>query len=87
MTDVTEVDALKASLRGARNAASALGEIATRVDAVDAHQTDVSDADLDALQHLTLANAIVIDSVGVSSPPPDPDHWIDSTITSVKLNT
>jgi len=58
MTDVTEVDALKASLRGARNAASALGEIATRVDAVDAHQTDVSDADLDALQHLTLANAI-----------------------------
>jgi hypothetical protein len=58
MTDVTEIDALKASLRGARNAASALGEVATRVDAVDAHQADVSDADLDVLRDLTLANAV-----------------------------
>jgi len=58
MTDATEIDALKASLRGARNAASALGEVATRVDAVDAHQADVSDADLDVLRDLTLANAI-----------------------------
>src|SRR5947208_1543264 len=32
----------------------------------------------------TLANANDRLSVGVSSPPDDPDHWIDSTITSVK---
>lgn len=58
MTDVTEIEALKASLRGARNAASALDDVATRVDAIDSHTADVSDADLDALQQLTLANAI-----------------------------
>ena len=58
MADVTEIDALKASLRGARHAASALGEVAARVDGVDAHQADVSDADLDVLRDLTLANAI-----------------------------
>ena len=32
----------------------------------------------------TLAKAKLTDSVGVSSPPEEPDHWIDSTITSVK---
>src|SRR5271157_2508181 len=31
-----------------------------------------------------LAKARLTDSVGVSSPPEEPDHWIDSTITSVK---
>ena len=30
-------------------------------------------------------NANETDSVGVSSPPLDPDHWIDSTMTSVNL--
>ena len=58
MADVTEIEALKASLRGARNTASALGEIARRVDAVDPHQTDVPEADLDALLGLSLANAL-----------------------------
>ena len=58
MADLTEIEALKASLRGARNSASALGDVAKRVDAVDPHQSDVSDADLDALQGLTLANAL-----------------------------
>src|SRR5271165_6428416 len=32
----------------------------------------------------TLAKAKLTDSVGVSSPPEEPDHWTDSTITSVK---
>jgi hypothetical protein len=58
MADVTEVEALKASLRGARNAAAALADVAKRVDAVDPHQADVASDDLEALQNLTLANAI-----------------------------
>ena len=58
MADVTEVEALKASLRGARNAAAALADVAKRVDGVDPHQADVAVDDLDALQNLTLANAI-----------------------------
>ena len=58
MADMTEIEALKASLRGARNAVAALAEVARRVDAVDPHQSDVSENDLELLQSLTLANAI-----------------------------
>ena len=57
MVDLTEIEALKASLRGARSAADALAEVAARVEATDPHD-DVADADLDDLQRLTLANAI-----------------------------
>jgi hypothetical protein len=57
MADVTEIEALKASLRGARAAAEALAAVAERVDRTDAH-ADVADADLDELQRLTLANAV-----------------------------
>ena len=57
MADVTEIEALKASMRGARSAAGQLADIAVKVEAVDPH-TDVSDHDLDELQRLTLANAI-----------------------------
>jgi hypothetical protein len=57
MADVTEIEALKASMRGARSAADQLGDIAVKVEAVDPH-ADVSDHDLDELQRLTLANAI-----------------------------
>jgi len=51
MADVTEIEALKASLRGARASAEELSTIAARVDAGDAH-ADVSGADLDDLQRL-----------------------------------
>jgi hypothetical protein len=57
MVDLTEIEALKASMRGARSAADALAGIATRVEAIDP-RSDVADADLDDLQRLTLANAI-----------------------------
>jgi hypothetical protein len=57
MPDLTEIEALKASLRGARSAAHALGDVAARVEATDP-RADVADADLDALQRLTLANAV-----------------------------
>jgi hypothetical protein len=57
MADVTEIEALKASLRGARAAADALAAVAERVDRTDPH-TDVGETDLDELQRLTLANAL-----------------------------
>ncbi len=57
MADVTEIEALKASMRGALDAAAALADVAARVEATDPHG-DVADADLDDLQRLTLANAV-----------------------------
>ena len=57
MPDLTEIEALKASLRGARRAADALADVAARTEAVDP-RSDVSDADLDELQRLSLANAV-----------------------------
>ena len=57
MVDLTEIEALKASMRGAHSAADALASVAARVDATDPHD-DVPDADLDELQRLALANAI-----------------------------
>jgi hypothetical protein len=57
MADATEIEALKASMRGAREAAGALSDLGARVEAIDSH-TDVPPADLDDLQRLTLANAL-----------------------------
>jgi hypothetical protein len=57
MPDLTEIEALKASLRGARRASDALTDVATRIDMADP-RTDVSDDDLDELRRLTLANAV-----------------------------
>ena len=62
MADVTEIEALKASLRGARTAAAALSDLAGRVDVLDAH-ADVAEGDLDDLQRLTLANAIAAEAL------------------------
>jgi hypothetical protein len=57
MADLTEFDALRASLRGAQSAAAALADVAGRLSAHDP-RTDIADADLDELQRLSLANAI-----------------------------
>jgi hypothetical protein len=57
MVDLTEIEALKASLRGARGAAAALGDVAGRLEAGDP-RSDVAESDLDDLQRLTLANAV-----------------------------
>jgi len=57
MADLTEIEALKASLRGARRAAAALDEVAARIERTDAH-ADVAATDLDELQRLSLAHAI-----------------------------
>lgn len=57
MVDLTEIEALKASLRGARRTAEALSDIATTVERTDV-QAGVADQDLDDLQRLSLANAL-----------------------------
>ena len=57
MADLTEIEALKASLRGAHTAVAALAGVAARIEAADAH-ADVAEADLDELQRLALANAV-----------------------------
>ncbi|CAN5665529.1 hypothetical protein BH23ACI1_BH23ACI1_27900 [soil metagenome] len=57
MSDPTEIEALKASLRGAISAAQALRDVAARVEQVDPH-TDVASGDLEELARLALANAI-----------------------------
>ena len=57
MADVTEIEALTASMRGAQAAAAHLADIGLKIEAVDS-RADVSDPDLHELQRLTLANAI-----------------------------
>ena len=57
MVDLTEIEALRASLRGAHSAAAGLQDVAARIAKMDAG-ADVGDADLDELQRLTLANAV-----------------------------
>ena len=57
MSDPTEIEALKASLRGATAAAQALGALTERVEGI-ASGADVMPEDLDELARLSLANAI-----------------------------
>ena len=57
MADLTEIEALKASMRGALRANEALGAVATTVEDIDPHG-DIAAADLDDLQRLSLANAL-----------------------------
>ena len=57
MADLTELEALKASMRGALHTAESLRALAPAVEGIDP-RADVSDADLDNLQRLSLANAL-----------------------------
>lgn len=57
MSDPTEIEALKASVRGAIAAAQALVPVAERVSPMAAG-ADVPPADLEELARLSLANAI-----------------------------
>lgn len=57
MSDPTEIEALKASLRGALAAAQAIGPVADRLQQ-GSPGADVEGADLEELARLTLANAI-----------------------------
>ena len=57
MADLTEIEALRASLRGARGAAAALADVSGRIQAADPH-ADVAATDLEDLHRLSLANAV-----------------------------
>ncbi len=57
MADLSEIEALKASMRGALRASEQLGAVAVKVEDVDP-QGDIRDSDLDDLQRLSLANAV-----------------------------
>ena len=57
MVDLTEIEALRASMRGARSSAAALNDVAQRLEGMDP-RVNVADADLEELQRLTLANAV-----------------------------
>ena len=57
MTDSNEIQALQASLKGARRSAGELAGIVGRLEAADPH-VEVGEADLDELRRLTHANAL-----------------------------
>jgi len=57
MADPNEIDALKASMRGALGAADSLRALQAKVEAFDA-QTGVPADDLEELGRLTLAHAV-----------------------------
>jgi hypothetical protein len=57
MADSNEIGALRAALRGAREAAGRLADVAQRIDGVGPTD-DVPAADLEELQRLSLANAL-----------------------------
>lgn len=57
MTDSNEIDALKASFRGALSTAAALAALENTVMALDP-RTDIPSEDLDELGRVTLAHAV-----------------------------
>jgi hypothetical protein len=57
MTDTNEIRALKASFRGAREAAEALAALQEKVDALD-DKGDVSAEDLELLGRVTAGHAV-----------------------------
>jgi hypothetical protein len=57
MTDVNEIEALKASFRGALSTADTLAALKDKVAGLDA-RADIAPEDLDELARVTLAHAI-----------------------------
>ena len=57
MTDVNEIEALKASFRGALSTADTLAALKDKVAGLDAH-AEIAPEDLDELARVTLAHAI-----------------------------
>jgi hypothetical protein len=57
MSDLNEIEALRASMRGVRHTAEALAGMSDRVEALDAG-SDISETDLDDLQRLSSAHAV-----------------------------
>lgn len=57
MVDPSEIEALKASLRGALSAAAALGALKEKVEALDA-RSGITPEDLEELGRVSLAQAV-----------------------------
>jgi hypothetical protein len=57
MADLTEIEALKASMRGALRAAEAMNKVGTAVNDIEP-RGDIGEADLEDLRRLSLANAV-----------------------------
>ena len=57
MADPSEIEALKASMRGVLNAAACLAELQQKVDALDA-RAGITPEDLEELGRVSLANAV-----------------------------
>jgi hypothetical protein len=57
MVDPNEIEALKASVRGALSTAASLGALKDRVEAVDVH-AGISAEDLEELGRVSLAHAV-----------------------------
>ena len=57
MADSNEIEALKASMRGALSAAASLGAVKEKVEAFDV-RTAIAAEDLEELSRLTLAHAV-----------------------------
>jgi hypothetical protein len=57
MADVNEIEALKASMRGALSAAAALGALKEKIEALDP-RAEVSGDDLEELGRVSLAHAL-----------------------------
>jgi hypothetical protein len=57
MTDTNEIEALKASFRGALTTAAALAELTPKIEALDPGG-DVAGGELDELSRVTLAHAV-----------------------------
>ena len=57
MSDVNEIEALKASFRGALSTADTLAALKDKVTGLDVH-AEIAPEDLDELARLTLAHAI-----------------------------
>ena len=57
MPDPNEIEALKASMRGALSAAASLGAVKDKVEAFDV-RTEIAPEDLEELGRLTLAHAV-----------------------------
>jgi hypothetical protein len=57
MADPSEIEALKASMRGALSTAASLGALKQKVDALDA-RAGITPEDLDELGRVSLAHAV-----------------------------
>jgi len=62
MTNPSEIEALKAAIRGARETASGLSALGDRLEALDP-RAEIADADLDDLERVSAAHALAAEAL------------------------